>query len=215
MTMQSKYFFTALILALAASAPLQASTLPTGDSLSIELDPVNGAVHGPLGATVGWGFTVTWSSVDGHWLYFTGSGIGSVAPGGFESNPSVLQLYTDNIGAQGGPVNFAIDPGSGVWTNLFDGVSQGVGFYIITSDSNQVGANDSGQITFYYNVTDLDPTLPGSVNLGAGSYYGSSTQFSVTVVDSVPEPNSLGLLLSGAAVLFAVARRAQRRRTAT
>jgi hypothetical protein len=94
-----------------------------------------------------------------------------------------------------------------VWTEVFDGVSQGIGSYLITSDPGQAGANDSGQITIYYDVTSGDPVL-GSADLGAGSYYGPSTDFSVTAYAqtasaTVPEPNSVGLFLSGAAALCA------------
>jgi hypothetical protein len=214
MTIRGKQIFMTLFLGLAACGNLAAGVVPAGDSLFIQLDPLDGAVHGPPGATVGWGFTVNWTSTGGHWISFTGSSLGSVAPGGGESNPSVLSVYTDYIGAQGGPVDFGIGPSYGLWTEPFVGSSQGIGAYRITSDISQVGANDFGQITINYDVTDRDPLLPGSVDLGAGSYYGASTAFSVTVdatSESVPEPTSFGLLLFGAATLSVAAWRGRRR----
>jgi hypothetical protein len=215
MTIRGKHFFLALIAALAACANVAASGLPAGDSLFIQLDPSSGAVHGLLGATVGWGFTVTWTSTN-DWISFTGSSLGSVAPGGNESNSSVLDVYTDYIGYQGGPVDFSIPPSSPpvAWTETFDESSQqGIGAYQITSDPTAVGAEDTGQITIDYDVTNGDPLLLGSVDLGAGSYYGPSTAFIVTVDEtSVPEPSSFGLLLSGAAALGVAVWRGRRNR---
>ncbi len=197
-----------LISGLAVCAGLNASALPAGDSLTISLDPPTGALHGLLGATVGWGVTVTWSSTDGHWISFTGSSLGSVAPGGFESNPAVLAAYTDNIGAQGGPVDFALGPAFGPWTIPYDGVSNfGLGYYQITTDIAQLGANDHGQITINFDVTDRNPYPggvwdPGTVDLtpSGGSYYEPATAFSVTVDvpgAAVPEPSTWLLSLAG------------------
>src|SRR5580658_2848919 len=89
-----------LIAGFAACGNLMADTtftvpdLPNGDTdtLSIVLDPVNGAVDGVAGASVGWGFTVTWTSTDGDWISFTSSSIGSVAQA--ETNPALQASYT-------------------------------------------------------------------------------------------------------------------------
>lgn len=207
MTIHRKHFIPALFLALAGSASLVAGTLPVGDSLSIQLNPLNGAVDGVPGATVGWGFTVTWTTTNGDWISFTGSSLGSIAPGGNETNSSVLAGYADFIGAQGGPDDFAIGPSDSPWTEAFDGVSQGIGSYQITSDPSEVGASDSGQITISYDVTSGDPLLPGSVDLGSGSYYGNSTAFSVTVDNptpnsTVPEPATAAMCASALGALL-------------
>ncbi len=180
------------------------------DTLSILLSPVNGAVDGVAGATVGWGFTVNWTSTNGDWLSFTGSSLGSLAQN--ETNPGLLASYSDFIGPQGGPVDFALSPSSSPWTEAFGGVSQGVGAYQISSDHSVAtpGAQDTGQITFFFQVYNGDP-LSGGTQIGDNSYsyYGSSTAFSVTVdappaaPATVPEPASLLLVASGLAGLVA------------
>src|SRR5579863_1871469 len=109
-------FVAALIAGSGAGGNLSADTitgLPEGDTdtISIALDPLSGAVDGVAGATVGWGFMVNWTSTNGDWVSFTGSSLGSVAQG--ETNPSLLacvSCYTDFIGAQGGPGDFALGP---------------------------------------------------------------------------------------------------------
>jgi hypothetical protein len=105
--------------------------LPSGDTdtISIQLSPADGAVDGLAGASVGWGFSVNWTSTDGDWVLFTGSSLGSVAQG--ETNPSLLEYYSDFLNAQGGPADFGLSPGT--WTESFDGVSQGVGLYQIAT----------------------------------------------------------------------------------
>jgi hypothetical protein len=209
MAIRLKPFIPALLLGFIACATLSADLIP-GDLLSITLDPVNGVVSGATGSTVGWGFTATWTSTHGDWISFTGSSLGSVAAG--ESNPGVLTAYTDFIGAQGGPNDFAIGPGDSPWTQIFDGASLGIGAYQITSDPSFAGADDHGQITINYDVTDRDPLAVGAVDLGTGSYFGSSTQFDVTVDtgSETPEPATFGLFLSGFAALFAIAWRRRR-----
>jgi hypothetical protein len=163
------------------------------------LIPANGAVDGVAGATVGWGFTVNWTSTNGDWISFYQSSLGSTAQA--ESNPGLLEPggYTDFIGAQGGPVDFGLAPGS--WTETFDGVSQGTGAYQINSNAAPP-ADDSGQLTFSFQVYDGDPLSADQIGDSSYSYYGSSTEFSVTVdapTSSVPEPASLLLLATGLA----------------
>lgn len=203
----------ALIAGLAACTNLAASTLPAGDSLSIQFDSPNGAVHGPPGATVGWGFIITWTSAS-DWIAFTDSSLGSVDQG--ESNSSLLSLYTDYLqsdsalaaGGSNGSTPITI-----TWTETFDGLSQGVGSYRI-SDVAQVGAEDHGQITIDYDVWYGEPGESDSVDLGTGSYYGPDTAFSVIVDEiPVPEPASFGLFLSGAAAIGVAAWRGRKART--
>jgi hypothetical protein len=202
------WFFAAWITGFLACGSLMSTTLtltdlPAGDTdtLSIQLDSSGGAVHGVIGATVGWGFTVVWTSTEGDWISFTSTSLGSVAQG--ETNPSLLAPggYTDFIGAQGGPVDFGLSPGS--WAQAFDGVSQGVGAYQITTDLGIAvpGALDTGQITFNFNVYNGDPLTATQIgDLNSYSYFGPSTTFSVTVdtpAATAPEPGS-ALVLSTA-----------------
>jgi hypothetical protein len=89
-------------------------------------------VDGLAGASVGWGFTVTWTSTSGDWISFTSTRALSLAQA--ETNPSLLASYTDFIGVQGGPVDFGLSPGASPWTQTFNGVSQGVGLDQIVSN---------------------------------------------------------------------------------
>jgi hypothetical protein len=180
--------------------------LPDGDvdTVSIQLNPLNGTLSGAAGATVGWGFTVDWTSTDGDWIVFTGSSLGS--PDEVESNPGLLSSYTDFIGAQGGPFDFGLQPSSSPWTEAFNnGLSMGVGSYQIASGA-VVGAEDTGEITFDFEVFNGDPTTTGT-QIGDLSqdyaYFGTSTEFTVNVA---PEPNT-ALLLGGALLIAALAAR--------
>jgi hypothetical protein len=200
-------FFAAVISGLIAGSNLMAGTitladLPTGDTdtISIQLIPLNGAVDGVAGASVGWGFAVTWTSTQGDWVSFTNTFLGSVAQD--ETNPGLLASYTDFVGPQGGPVDFGLSPGT--WTEAFDGVSQGAGVYQIASDPSIAvpGAQDTGQITFNFQVYSGDPLSAAQIGDGSYSYYGPSTAFSVTV-DATPEPATFSLLLAVAGMLAA------------
>jgi hypothetical protein len=190
-----------------AADTITITDLPAGDTdtLSIQLDPVNGALTGAAGGTVGWGFTVDWTSTDGDWISFTGSSLGSVAQG--ETNPGLNETYTDFIGQQGGTVDYGLAPGT--WMESFDDITQGVGAYQITSDPGiaEPGAQDTGQITFDFVIYDGDPLTADQIGDDSYSYYGSSTDFSVTVASSTPEPATFGLLLTGAGILAAAKRR--------
>jgi hypothetical protein len=203
------YFFAASVTGFLACGSLMAGTtftvpdLPVGDvdTLSIQLNPPNGALAGEPGATVGWGFTVNWASTDGDWIMFTGSNLTDQG----ESNASLLALYTDFIGAQGGPVDFGLQQSSSPWIEAFNNVvSTGVGSYQIASGA-VIGDQDTGEITFNFEVFNGDPTT--STQIGDLSqdyaYFGTSTEFSVNVA---PEPNT-GLLLAGALLIAALAAR--------
>ncbi len=201
--------FAMLISGLVACGNLRASTItladiPSGDTdtISIQLMPLDGALDGVAGASLGWGFTVNWTSTQGDWASFTSTSLGSVAQG--ETNPGLLGSYTDFIGAQGGPVDFGLSPGT--WVEAFDGVSQGIGVYQITTDPSIAapGAQDTGQITFNFQVYNGDPLSAAQIGDASYSYYGSSTAFSVTVdAAATPEPATFSLLLAVAGILAA------------
>jgi hypothetical protein len=202
-------FFVVSIAGFMACGNLAASTitltgLPNGDTdtLSIQLNPLDGAVDGLAGATVGWGFSVDWTSTAGDWISFTGSSLGSIDQ--VETNPDLVQAYLDFIGLQGGPFDFGLAPASSPWTEDFDGVSQGVGAYQITSDPAiaAAGAEDTGEIVFAFQVYAGDPTDSAQIGDNSYSYYGPSTEFSVTVdAPSTPEPGTLELFLAGIGLL--------------
>ena len=193
--------------------------LPAGDTdtLFIQLNPTDGAIHGTPGAVVGWGFSVNWTSTNGDWISFTGSSLGSLGQG--ESNSSLLGPggYTDFIGSQGGPSDFALSPASSPWSQDFDGVSLGLGSYQITTDPIAAvpGAQDSGQLTLYFQIFNGDPLNETTQQVGndSYSYFGSSTQFSVTVdqvTSSAPEaatPQMLCVAALSALVTLLIRRR--------
>ena len=197
------YFLAAFTFGSLACGNLMATTitlpgLPDTDTISIQLNPANGAVDGVDGATVGWGFTVNWTSVNGDLLTFTAT---SILPS--DTNPALLANYTDYIGYQGGPDSgIFLSPVSSPWTETFapgpPSSGQGVGAYTITNDLGTAtpGAEDTGQIAFYFDVYDST----GSTQLGNPSGYSYSSAFSVTV-DGAPEPGTFGLLLAGAGIL--------------
>ena len=179
-----------------------ADSLPMGDvdTLSIQLSPTDGAVDGVAGATVGWGFIVNWNSTNGDWISFTGSSLGSPDEG--EMFPGILAQYTSFISQQGGPYDLGLSSGSSPWTEPFDGISQGVGSYQIAGGA-AANAIDSGEITFNFEVYDGDPTTGTQIgDLSQDySYYGTSTEFSVTVDASTPEPGSIWLFVAAGLVL--------------
>jgi hypothetical protein len=160
------------------------------DTLSITLLPLNGAVDGVAGATVGWGYTVDWEATS-NLIFFTGSSVGS------ETNNSIMVpgSYTDFTGGT--------LLGAGITTQAFDNGNQfGGGSYQISSDPLLAiaGAEDTGQLTFDFDVLDA-----GSNPILASTYSGDSTAFSVTVdapTSETPEPGSVwlfgaGLILTG------------------
>ena len=176
--------------------------LPDTDTISISLNPLDGDVAGTAGSTVGWGFTVNWSSQNGDLVTFVTTSIQS------ETNPALMAGYTDYIGYQGGPNAGFLSPSSSPWTEVFapvaqPGIGQGVGAYQITSNPGTavIGAEDIGQVAFYFQVYDST----GSIQLGDSSY-SYSTDYSVTVVGA-PEPATFFLLLPCAALLAVVKRR--------
>jgi hypothetical protein len=203
MRTSKKYLLATMVLGCFGGSSLFGGTIlltPTSggetDSLSIALNPVNGAIHGAAGSTVGWGFTVNWGAT-ANYISFTGSSLGSVASGGNESNNSLLAGYTDFIGAQSAPDGIAL--GNGTWSEVFDnGAQTGVCAYQIASNAPS-SAQDTGQITFNFDVYSGDPaTNPSAAYLASYAYYGSSTEFSVTVdapSATTPEPGTIWLLL--------------------
>src|ERR1700722_17218619 len=193
--------FAVLIAGFFASGSLMADgitlpDLPQGDvdTLAIALAPLNGAVDGVAGSSVGWGFTVDFTSSDGDWISFGTSTIGS------ETEPTLQASYADYIGAQGGPEGspfaFALSSATGIWAQSFNGTSTGVGAYTIANGS-QAGAVDSGLITFNFQIYSGDPNTAAQIG---DPNYTYTDPFTVTVdsgTASAPEPGT-GSILTGA-----------------
>jgi hypothetical protein len=170
----------------ADSVPVPAKNgVPRNDTVSIQLDPAGGAVHGAGGATPGWGFTATWASDSGDWLVFTSSAVSSL--------PGITSGYLDFMGFRGGPTHFAMAPNT-VWTQAFDASKGlGAGAYPLlpycppgtsATPCAASGAQDSGNITFTFGVYDADPTA-GGVLLGTYTF-GSCPSTDASVCAQAP-----------------------------
>ncbi|MGA9883899.1 MAG: PEP-CTERM sorting domain-containing protein [Candidatus Acidiferrales bacterium] len=176
----------------------QADETPT-----LTLDPVNGAVTGPAGSTVGWGFTLTGGS---DFAVISGSDfcVGVVTSPCSNS----FGTYTDLAGSQ----FLVAGPGEGPITESFDDTSMtGIGSFAI--DPASVGTL-VGDIVVTYDLYDVDPNSanfdPTADIVSLGNYL--STAASVTVgtngtVTSTPEPGTLALLASGLGMLFLLKRK--------
>jgi hypothetical protein len=154
------------------------------DTIQLSILPTAGPLNASPGQVDGWGFSLSWTSAT-NWLTV----IGSTLTG--ETNASLISGYTDFIGWQGGPTDYALTPNS-TWTeSAFDNSSQiGIGA-VAVNESEPMFAQDAGDITVFYQVYSGDPTTNGSF-ISASSI---SVPFMVQVVaPSVPEPKS-GLLL--------------------
>jgi hypothetical protein len=135
------------------------------DTISIGLLPSNGQVHGPAGSTIGWGFTLSWSSNSGDWVRVENSSL---------SNPSVNNAgYFDIIGFNGGPVAQDAVPPNSQWTNNFNlPAAQGAGGVTLLADCGTAapgapcasqGSSDQGNVIFQIAVYDGDPTAGGNL----------------------------------------------------
>jgi hypothetical protein len=172
------------------------------------LNPLDGHLTGAPGDSVGWGFTIFGD--DTLWISFTGSSLTHTA--------SVAQLYTDYIGVNGGPTDFAIGPG-GSWTQVFDSsLLTGIGEYLIDPGA-PLSSQDTGTIVINYQAYDGDPVVDGNPVGGAAQLFlfdSSTPSFTLDVQtppSGVPEPGTFGTMavLFGGCLAFGVRRRRTRR----
>ena len=194
----------------------QNSTLPTGDALTVTLDPSSGSVDGSPGNTVGWGFDVNWLSTtaNGDYLTFTSSSLA------YQSNASVIlnsnpASYNDLIGPQGGNSTDApkfMDPNS-TWIEPYVTGTLGAGDYPIDPSASGL---DTGYIELNFLLTSGNFYSGGqfinSIDNPATQSFSYFVPYSVAA-DTVPstptgapEPGSLLLFVSGS-ILFAAMRR--------
>lgn len=172
----------ALILFLVAAG----GTVQAGRILT--LDPVGGALSGPAGSTVGWGFTITndtdYLLVTGA-LYTTTTGVG---------------VFTDFISS----FNFIVaGPGTTPVSQAFSpGTHSGVGAYAIDSGSVP-GALSIGTIHVIYDVYSVNPNdlsfNPDTDLILSGEEFLADASVQV---EDIPEPSSVVLI--GAAALLAL-----------
>ncbi len=171
----------------ATIAPLAASPILT-------LAPVNGALTGAPGDTVGWGFGLQNNSADT--LTITSSFLIN------ETNSSVGS-YSDIISYAGGPANAMTQPQSN-WTqsfgyNIDPALSTGVGAFFINTNAPN-GAIDSAQLVIAY---ELD-TIAG--NFDSSGVLTAPVSVEVASPTPAPEP-SLSALIGFAVAGLWLARR--------
>lgn len=164
----------------------------------LTLEPIGGAVEAPPGGTTGWGFT--FEPLDpSKWV----SIIGSILL--FETNPSAGS-YTDLIGAQGGPSNGALPPGSPAWMQTFDlAAATGAGFYDIDPFAIP-GSQNSGTLRVLYEVYSGNPATCGGCFESAEF---ADADFVVQVgqpANPVPEPGAASLMALSGAMAFSLGR---------
>jgi len=176
-----------LFLLFALSLPLVAGPV-------LQIDPADGFVTGAPGGTTGWGFTVQSDALQ--WVSFAGSFLMN------ETNPG-LGIYTDLIGANGGPVDFVLPAGTPTWMQVFSDAAQtGIGSYAL-SPGSLAGDQNSGVLRVLWVAYSADPYSCG--NCFAGSFQ-QDFDFRVAVANvppqSAPEPTTLSVLLIGGVLLL-------------
>ena len=157
---------------------------------SFQLEPVDGAVSGEPGWTVGWGFTLINTE---NYLVVTSAS--------FDSQ-STLGEFTDYISA---PDNFfVVGPargGSTVWAQTFSASDQtGIGGFTIRPGSG-VGEQAFGEIVLTYDLFAVSPNSPNFNPDTDGISFGNRLSANAMVTSAVPEPGE-SLLLAG---LFSIA----------
>jgi hypothetical protein len=169
------------------------------DSVTLTLDPTNGALTGPAGSTVGWGFTLTNTSTD---LFAVISGSDFCV--GVITSPCSTSFgtYTDLAGLQF--IVVGPSPESNSFAAVFDNtLGTGLGSFLI--DPGATGTV-TGQILLFYDLYNLDPNSPAFDPLANTVSVGNllTAPASVTVgnpTTSVPEPSSLALVICAAGMI--------------
>ena len=163
-------------------------------------------LEGTAGSTVGWGFSIAADA--GEWISF----IGSVLI--FESQPA-LGVYTDFVGAQGGPFSFVLPPGDGqTWAQSFDALlGQGLGSYTLDAGAAP-GDRNEGVVRALYERFSGDPNHCGNCWLGSGELDVPVAVRVVSAAVPVPSPASLPLATLAIGLLAVQRRRSLRGRRA-
>jgi hypothetical protein len=164
---------------------------------TLVLAPANGALAGPSGGTVGWGFTVG-NTAAGTWIEITSARFCSGASGTNTACGAIsLGTFTDFISGFNDIV-LGPSPDNTSATQPFSlGGNTGIGSFLITAASGQA----TGQIVLTYNVFSRSPHDP---NFNPNTDTVSTDNFltapaSVTVTNtspqSIPTMSTWGLVI--------------------
>jgi hypothetical protein len=176
---------------------------------TLTLSPPGGAISGPAGSTVGWGFTFV---NDTNFAVITGTqfcGTGSTPPICLPLSPN-LGTYTDIAGSQFlviGP-----SPESPSVTQSFDSaLNTGLGSFTLSSTAS---GTVSGIIEVSYDLFSVSPNSPNfsfEDVIANGLFLTSPASVTVGPAAAVAEPGTLLLLASGFAATLLRRRRAEER----
>jgi hypothetical protein len=195
------YMKTIRTMMVAILCAISFGSLARADSISLTLDPTNGALTGPAGSTVGWGFTFT--NLGSDFAVISGSDFCA----GVITSPCTNSFgtYTDLTGSQF--ILVGPSPESSSFAAVFNNsLGTGLGSFLI--DPAATGTV-IGQIVLSFDLYDLDPNSPGFDPLVNTISVGNSLTASASVTVgtqsvSVPEPPAIEFLICVAGVVRAV-----------
>ncbi len=168
---------------------------------TLVLAPVNGALTGASGSTVGWGFTIG-NTTAGAWIEITSARFCSGASGTNTACGAIsLGTFTDFISGFNDIVVGPSPDNTSVTQPFSAGGNTGIGSFLITAPSGQA----TGQIVLTYNLFSRSPHDP---NFNPNTDTVSTDNFltspaSVTVSSTAP-PQNVPTLSTWGLVLLAI-----------
>jgi len=157
---------------------------------SFQLNPLDGAISGTPGATIGWGFNL---SNDENFLVVTSAT--------FETSDS-LGTFTDFISTANFFVVGPANSGSTVWAQTFNaGMQTGIGSFFINPGA-AIGSVASGDMILTYDLFSRSP-LDADFNPDIDTLSNGNvlTATASVAVSPIPEPGTYAMLLAGLGLL--------------